>query len=304
MNYLNIGLLSGFTTLIGLLWSSPMLVANLFGLKLCETTSDVQYNLIKNLLTGASIWKNQEPCGWIYGKEFIGYVEHYESTKIVTILAFDNFLETHNFINLSKQEIVEEKKDDTTLTIWMREGIYCWLHYERSIITFMKTPLTHQIDPIENILNHAQNNINTVALLHGSSGTGKSMIPMLIAKILNCGLIDSFNPTDPGDTMIKLINKVKPSKNKKIVIVLEEVDNIINNIHNNLVTLHKNIPTLVRNKEGWNNFLDKFDREYFQHVVLIMTTNKKPDYFDSLDVSYMRKGRVDLKISLDSDKNK
>jgi hypothetical protein len=51
-------------------------------------------------------------------------------------------------------------------------------------------------------------------------------------------------------------------------------------------------------KIDWNAFLDKFDMEYYPNIILILTSNKSIDYFNKLDSSYFRNGRVDLKIEL------
>jgi hypothetical protein len=291
----------GLSTIIGLLWSFPMLFLNVVGLKLCKTSSRIHFESIKKILKGASIWINQEPSGWTYGYGFVGYIESFEDTSVVTIIAFDNFLLENKFIyNEEKEENVQKKEE--TLTIWCREGNYCWLHYNSININFSKNPMDYQLPVLNSIIQHINGNVNTSVLLYGKAGSGKSMIPMLIAKKLNYDLVDGFNPTDPGDTMSKMINRIKPTSNKKIIVVLEEIDIIIHNIHNNNIIQHKNIPTLVKNKEGWNNFLDKIDREFFEHIVLIMTSNQKPEYFDILDQSYMRKGRVNLKLNLELNK--
>ena len=49
--------------------------------------------------------------------------------------------------------------------------------------------------------------------------------------------------------------------------------------------------------------MDKIDREYYQNIILIMTSNQKHIYFDALDFSYMRNGRVNLKFELNKDEN-
>ena len=75
MSIFLIGLMGGLSTLISLLWSSPFLLLNIFGIKLCVSSSKQQFNNIKKVIIGASIWREQEPEGWIYGLFFFGIFE-------------------------------------------------------------------------------------------------------------------------------------------------------------------------------------------------------------------------------------
>jgi len=302
-------ILGGFcVTIVGyfgqILWETLILSVNYFGIKLCETKSDVQYKIIKGLLKGASKWSDQEPVGLVVGYCFIGYIDVLEGgEKFIKIVSTDSFFLKHNFISLSTECIVEPTKEQT-LSIWMREGNYHWLRYQCMCIKFVKEPFSCQVNIIDTICEHAEKNINTVVLLYGPSGSGKSMIPMLIAKKIDASLTDSFNPTDPGDQIFRLIDKTKPTVTKKLVIVIEEIDIMILNIHEKRIVSHKNLHTAVKNKESWNSFMDKIDREYYQNIVFIMTSNQTPEYFDNMDKSYMRKGRVDLKIHVKEDNAK
>ena len=48
----------------------------------------------------------------------------------------------------------------------------------------------------------------------------------------------------------------------------------------------------------WNNFMDKIDRGHFPYLILMMTTNRTPEWFDALDPAYMRAGRVNMKLEI------
>ena len=61
-------------------------------------------------------------------------------------------------------------------------------------------------------------------ILWGKPGTGKSMIPILLAKKLKASLCDTFNPTEPGDSLSRLYNTVCPTSDNPLIIVLEEYD--------------------------------------------------------------------------------
>jgi ATP-dependent 26S proteasome regulatory subunit len=48
------------------------------------------------------------------------------------------------------------------------------------------------------------------------------------------------------------------------------------------------------NKKGWNTFFDSFDIEIYKYVIVIMTSNKHTSYFNDLDPSLLREGRIDI----------
>jgi hypothetical protein len=75
-----------------------------------------------------------------------------------------------------------------------------------------------------------------------------------------------------------------------LVVVLEEVDILLNNIHSQRVFHNKEIPTSVYNKTTWTSFLD--DMFIYRKVILIMTSNTSKTEIDKLDNAYLRQGRV------------
>lgn len=99
--------------------------------------------------------------------------------------------------------------------------------------------------------------------------------------------------------MSNLIENIEPNSVKKLIIVLEEVDILIVKLHSNLCRLHGDIPTLIKNKQDWNKFLDKIDRNIYNNIILIMTTNKTLEFFNELDPSYLRDGRLDLSFTVE-----
>lgn len=130
------------------------------------------------------------------------------------------------------------------------------------------------------------------------------MIPLLLAKKMQTPTVkvnfcDTFKPTDPGDLFNKLYNSVSPSKDSPLIVVLEEFDITLRRLHDNRIEDHKHIPKEVCDKASWNQFLDRFDRKYFPHVILVLTSNMSPDAINSMDSSYIRQGRVNVMISVE-----
>ena len=46
--------------------------------------------------------------------------------------------------------------------------------------------------------------------------------------------------------------------------------------------------------------LDEIQRGLYPHLIIIMTTNKNPEFINNLDPSYLREGRVDIICELDN----
>jgi Cdc6-like AAA superfamily ATPase len=142
-----------------------------------------------------------------------------------------------------------------------------------------------------------------VALLSGPAGSGKSCIPNFLAKELLktkkvANLVDTFSPITPGDAFISLYNKVNPTKDEPLILVFEEVDGIIMKFHGTPISDHKFLSIMIQSKKDWNMFFDRFDRKLYPYVFVIMTTNKSIEFFDDLDPSYTREGRVDHKFEI------
>jgi hypothetical protein len=123
------------------------------------------------------------------------------------------------------------------------------------------------------------------------------MIPLLLAKKMTgkdqkTGVCDTFNPIEPGDSFIRLHEEVEPDQQSPFVVVLEEADIIITRVHAGDIPRHKSLPVLISDKTSWNQFFDRFDRGYYPWVILILTSNVKPEVIDNLDPSYIREGRI------------
>jgi hypothetical protein len=134
-------------------------------------------------------------------------------------------------------------------------------------------------------------NKSTCIFISGEPGTGKSMIGYLLASEMNGKLIRQFDPTEPGDTLIRLNRDTEPDDETPIIIMIDEVDIMIRRIIDQKITLHKDIPTLVKDKREYNGFME--DVKGYNHTILIFTTNVSKESIDAIDDSLLRKGRID-----------
>ena len=156
---------------------------------------------------------------------------------------------------------------------------------------------------IDSILSHYKEKQYSASLLYGRPGTGKTAIGKFICHQLNQDgkegvLCDTFKPCDANDDFVTLYNRVQTTESRILVLMLEEADVMMEKIHNGTVEGHKSLPVMLRNKTEWNSFLDRFDRGRYKHVILILTSNRDPEWFDSLDPSYTRQGRINLKMEI------
>jgi ATP-dependent 26S proteasome regulatory subunit len=134
---------------------------------------------------------------------------------------------------------------------------------------------------------------HTVAFIYGKPGTGKSMIGILIANRFSSSFCNTIYPWQPGDTLGCLVTEVEPTAQKPLILVFDEIDLTLMKIHEG-IPQHKNVPIVVSDKSGWNHMLDSIQRGMYPNIILIMTSNRGPEFINSLDTSYIRKGRVDI----------
>ena len=299
-----------FSTIITIGWSFPFIIAPLIGLQFYIVSEQKVIKLLKKLPKYSSLTKNDEADGWIVGKPFIGYIysksDNKGSEKELYIFTSKKFFEAKmkEIDNMNEDTTIVEKTRPTNIRIYEREGNYNWFHYSKrefDIQYFDSRPEQKVI--IDNIIEYYDKNRNCIVILHGEKGMGKSMIPLLLAKVLSnritdddnmINYCDTYKPTDPGDHFTGLYNHVLPTKHSPLIVVMEEFDTMINMIHNNIIKRHENTPTQIYDKSSWNQFFDRFDRKYFPWVILVMTSNMQPDYINSMDSSYIREGRVNL----------
>jgi hypothetical protein len=300
------------TTTLAICWSLPFILATFIGFQFYKLTDQKLIKLLKKLPKRSSISSNDEPEGWIAGWPYIGFIHrttasHGEEKKELYFFTTKKFFETKiKEIESNDTDTGSDlsKDDQKKIKLWERQGNYFHIHYSKRMFDVnIFEPRCNQLEPVNQIQAFYQKNKYCVVLLHGDRGTGKSMIPLLLAKTLTnpkceVNFCDTFKPTDPGDNFTSLYNNINPSKESPLIVVLEEFDITINMLHYNKVVPHKYIPTHVVDKPSWNQFLDRFDRKYYPWVILVLTSNVSPAMIESLDSSYIRDGRVNLTFGI------
>jgi len=180
------------------------------------------------------------------------------------------------------------------IIFYERTGTYWNVWFRKRTIDFYKNPFPIQQNIMDEIIKHQKINKTTVAFLHGLPGSGKSMIGLLLAKELKGSYCNSLIPWQPGDTLNSLYTEADPSEDKPMILVLEEIDIALVKIH---AGIERNdsiaIPIPVSNKTEWNNMFDLVHSGLYPNLIILLTSNKTPDFINELDSCYIRKGRVD-----------
>jgi hypothetical protein len=289
--------------IIGIIYPVITIIAGLLGIKKYRLTGNLANKFEKLVCFSTGLNESSRPEGMIFGKWFVGQIHVGSNGRIAW------YYGTSYVINKLKETLDDEKAPvpkKKAITLHTREGSFGWFEYTE--INFYPPSIVangRQKALLEKIcalysspdIGGEKKKEYCTTLISGPPGVGKSSIPILLAKqLLDEGkqvrLIDSFNPTDPGDSFDKLYNRIEPTEKKPLIVVLEEVDTIVRKL-NEGIERDKKSPILIMNKTGWNSFFDTFGKNRYRHTYFIMTSNKSLEWFNGEDPSYFRKGRVD-----------
>lgn len=293
------------TPLLSIMWSLPsaiiwfiplFILYKIIGVNLRKIKDQSSINrLSRHIWYSTMIDEGEKPKGLFFGNLFIGYIHdltgfNEKGSSEMLILSTKSIYEK---LIASEIKVSNEKHEE--IIIWGRVGSFYNSNYLKRIfnVTMFK-PKDNQQQTIQQINDFFKIHNHIVVYLHGKPGTGKSMVGILLAKELKGTLCKSWKPTDPGDTLEKIYSHVSPTQEKPLILVLEEFDITIRQIHDDNIQIHKNIPIPVKNKNDWNSMLDDIDIGLYPYLILVLTSNLGPDKINEMDPSYIRKGRVNL----------
>lgn len=243
--------------------------------------------------------KNLIPSGLVIGKYFIAIVLPTQINNNFNCEIIWDFWLLYKWNRPYIQK--KQKKEQMTLLKKVRPHLGCMYEELKVNCVILDDPSFTPIERVaKEILTFAEkscrhyNIYNVITLITGPSGKGKSFITKYIARQLNYNavFVEDFDPTAPAQSIELILKEAKPSNERKLIIVMSEVDKIIDRFHNGKVQIHQNFSVQVRDKDTWNILLDYLAT--IDNCIIIMTTNKSYSYFESLDNSYLRKGRFHL----------
>jgi hypothetical protein len=198
---------------------------------------------------------------------------------------------------ISFTPLLEKQPPPCSIQFLQRYGSYSNPYFIKRQINISIDPWEGQAKIISSMYDHYIKHKHCVVYIHGPPGSGKSMIPILFASRVKGSYCNTLKPWQPGDTLYGLYGDADPDEKSPLILSLDEVDAPLEKIHAG-ITPHKSMPIMIGDKAGWNHMLDEIQRGLYPNLVLVLTSNKKPEFIDSLDTSYLRKGRVDLTFEL------
>ena len=186
-----------------------------------------------------------------------------------------------------------------TMTIYQRLGPFWgpWFK-KRTIPVESWAPRAEQVTILDAIQAHQVAKRHTVCYIHGPPGSGKSMIGLMLTERLKGSYCNTLKPWQPGDALGSLHNEVEPTAEAPLIVAFDEVDGVLVRLHTGAILPHKSFPTEIIDKASWNQFLDNIHRGMFPHLIVVMTSNRGPEFVRALCPSYLREGRVDMVFEL------
>lgn len=131
----------------------------------------------------------------------------------------------------------------------------------------------------------------SAVLVVGPAGCGKSKLGYLVAAWLGGIHVNSHNPTDPGDWIVNLIDRVRPTAVSPLVLVFDEWDTVVSGVINGTIHKHHKYVKNICDKSTYTGYMDNLHET--PHVFSIYTSNQTRSWWETVDQSYWRKGRID-----------
>ena len=249
-------------------------------------------NMYKYIKYSTYIDEQNIPHGFIMGKNFIGFINKtsslhslHSAEKVLYILI--------NEFNFRELCIHTNKIEENNINYWYREGNYWNLQYKKRLLVLDLLPNEKQEQIIKDISSYYEEYKKGVFFIYGEPGKGKSSLLRFLGNQFKSHICKTFKMTDPNDTIEYLYRQVEPSKDKPLIILLDEIDTLIYSIHINKIERHKHFPIEVYNKTTYNTFFDNINDDIYPFVILLLTSNKTKEKINKETHScYLREGRV------------
>jgi|Laugrespbdmm15sn_2_1035079.scaffolds.fasta_scaffold19247_2 hypothetical protein len=285
-----------FANIIGSIpWSLLFLFTQHFGILSYTIRKKEECLTIQKNLGACSQLTDGKASGYSVGYWYLAHVSTSDMDDThVWLIATKESYET-----LSKQKQItisfeseDEESDKKPITVLDRYGSNTSVYYRERSLKISVTPRPIQKIVLNDINELLLTKKSAVVLLHGPPNVGKTMLSLIAANELGGSYCNSLSPWEPGDSITGLYNDTEVCEKNPLIVALDEVDSAIEQIHKG-ISPHKDVKIRVRNKAGWNKMLDEIQKGFYPHLVIIMTTNKTPEFFNELDSSYMAPHRVD-----------
>lgn len=275
-------------------WSSVFLLTQMFGVRLRVIQEREVCSVLQKRVGWSTHLVNDKNCGYFCSFQFIGHIATTLNPMEAWIICSDETFKrlTAREARVESLGVCEPERE--TVEVYDRVGSYENPWFKKRRLSLNMEPRPEQEAIMTRILAVYAEKNKCVALIHGPAGNGKSMIALLLAAKMKTFFCNSLKPWQPGDSFSLICSEIEPSPERPLIVVFDEFDGPLLRMHENSIESHKKTPIAAQDKQGWNRMLDDLSRGLYPHVILILTTNKSPAYFDALDASYIRSGRVDV----------
>lgn len=292
-------------------WEFIFLITQLFGVRMYtirdkEDCKRIQKRIGKN---SSHLADGNKGYGYAVGFWYLMSIsiensdngDRYSIWLIATDASYANLMkdkESVTAVDGAKLDDESAPVEKTALKVYDRAGSFYNNYFKkREIAINSMKPRPEQEAIIESIRKLHVKQEHSVVFLHGPPGSGKSLVGILLANSYKGSYCNTLKPWQPGDTIANLYADVEPTAEAPLILAFDEFDGALIKIHSGIEP-HKNLPIQVADKAGWNQMLDEIQRGMYPHLILLLTSNRGPEFINALDTSYIRKGRVDLIMEL------
>ena len=283
--------------------------------KIKSTNLDLESNSFVAGYTFKEGVKRPEGIFYNWKERYIGYIENYQtqtsySSKINSIIwIFGKLPIEIKCLNKALEEETTSGEDNKKPEFIK---IYIGSNYYDGTFKDITLPLPFEPRPdqqliIDRIVAEYDVNVFSIcrALVWGNPGGGKSFIGKLLAKKFNSAYSFDIKLLDPGTPILNLWQTVMPTREKPLIIQIDEFDIIINKIDKlsksgDQENPHTWLRTIVGDKQSYNTVLSEY-LICLPYVIYLFTMNSNPLEINKLDTSYIRKNRIDLILPLEND---
>ncbi len=188
--------------------------------------------------------------------------------------------------------------NDDTIDVYMTSHVYFQDTLSKLTVFIDETPKEHQLQIINYIDSYktekTRKNIfkQFSVFISGVPGCGKSSVVTLLCKKYKGSLI-KYNPTNPGMYLLEIYNKIMPTKDKPLVILIDEIDvrfDAFNTVCNKYIDIQ------AKDKASWNGLADSGPM-FFNNTIWFFLSNKSYDIMhEKYDTSFLRPGRVNIRV--------
>ena len=296
-------LATGLSVLNYIPFTAIFLLTQLFGVRLYTITRREDCLAIQKRVKYCSNLTNGKNEGYSIGYWYIMSIsisdqdegDRYSIWMIATAATYTSLLQDTDSKPVFSVISESSKKP---ISIYERLGSFHHPWFKKRSFTLKNiVPRPNQATAIDQMKAHLDTIGHTVAYLHGPPGSGKSMIGLLVAEQYGASYCNTLRPWQPGDSLAALYSEVEPTPQNPLIVAFDEIDDPLIKIHAGIIP-HKSLPISVHDKPSWNHMLDEMQRGMYPNMMIIMTSNKTPEFIREIDPSYIREGRVDLIFEL------